>query len=130
MASGREGGLGSNDIWVADRFDTDEAFGEAYNLGAPVNSADADYCPTPLNGFYLMFVSTQSGPDACGGGDIHIVRRNPAHGPGLQGGTTMLAQGRKGLPLFMGMASAKLPASAINRSRPCSTSSSKRTTPP
>jgi hypothetical protein len=82
MASGREGGLGSNDIWVADRFDTDEAFGEAYNLGAPVNSADADYCPTPLNGFYLMFVSTRSGPDACGGGDIHIVRRNPAHGWG------------------------------------------------
>ncbi|HKJ15797.1 MAG TPA: hypothetical protein VJ984_00420 [Xanthomonadales bacterium] len=82
MASGRDGGLGMNDIWVADRFDTDEAFGEAYNLGEPVNSEYADFCPTPLNGFYLMFVSTRPGPDACGGGDIHIVRRNPAKGWG------------------------------------------------
>lgn len=80
MASPRPGGLGSNDIWVAERFDTDEPYGEAYNLGAPVNSPEADYCPTPLNGFYLLFVSTRPGPDACGGGDIHIVRNHPAHG--------------------------------------------------
>ncbi len=80
MASPRPGGLGSNDIWVAERFDTDEPFGEAYNLGEPVNSPDADYCPTPLNGSYLLFVSTRPGPDACGGGDIHIVRNHPQHG--------------------------------------------------
>lgn len=82
MASDRAGGLGGLDIWVADRFDTDEAFGEAYNLGSPVNSEGNDFCPTPLNGFYLMFVSTRSGDDACGGGDIHIIRRNPAKGWG------------------------------------------------
>ena len=82
MASDREGGLGLLDIWVADRLDTDEPFGEAYNLGAPVNSAAADFCPTPLSGFYLMFVTTRPGEDACGGGDIHIVRRNPAKGWG------------------------------------------------
>ena len=82
MASDRDGGLGGLDIWVADRLDTDEAFGEAYNLGAPVNSGAADFCPTPLNGFYLMFVSTRGGDDACGGGDIHIIRRNPAKGWG------------------------------------------------
>lgn len=80
MASDRAGGLGGLDIWVADRFDTDEAFGEAHNLGAPVNSSAADFCPTPLNGFYLLFVSARPGPDACGGGDIHIVRNHPAHG--------------------------------------------------
>lgn len=82
MASDRAGGLGMLDIWVADRLDTDEPFGEAYNLGAPVNSAAADFCPTPLSGFYLMFVSSRPGADACGGGDIHIVRRNPAKGWG------------------------------------------------
>jgi len=86
MASDREGTLGGLDIWVADRLDTDEAFGEAYNLGVPVNSTDNDFCPTPLSGFYLMFVSTRGSQndddDACGGGDIHIVRRHPAHGWG------------------------------------------------
>ena len=50
--------------------------------------------------------------------------------PGLQGGTTMLAQGREGLPLFMGMALAKPLTNAIYPSRHYSTSSSKRTTPP
>lgn len=82
MASTRDGGLGGLDIWVADRLDTDEAFGEAYNLGAPVNSDANDFCPTPLSGFYLMFVSTRPGVDACGGGDIFIARRNPAKGWG------------------------------------------------
>jgi hypothetical protein len=82
MASDRAGGLGMLDIWVADRLDTDEPFGEAYNLGAPVNSAAADFCPTPLSGFYLMFVSARGGDDACGGGDIFIARRNPAEGWG------------------------------------------------
>jgi hypothetical protein len=80
MASDRDGGLGGLDIWVAERLDTDEAFGEAYNLGAPVNSSGNDFCPTPLSDFYLMFVSTRGGDDACGDGDIHIVRRNPSTG--------------------------------------------------
>ncbi len=82
MASAREGGLGSNDIWVASRFDLDEPFGEAENLGSPVNSAAADYCPTPLNQNFLLFVSTRGGPDSCGGGDIYIIKRNPAKGWG------------------------------------------------
>jgi len=82
MASDRDGGVGSLDIWAADRFDTDEPFGEAYNLGAPVNSEYADYCPTPLNQNYLLFVSTRPGPDACGSGDMYIIKRNPAQGWG------------------------------------------------
>lgn len=42
----------------------------------------------------------------------------------------MLAYGRKSLPLFIVIALAALPTSAINRSRHYSTGSSKRTTPP
>jgi len=41
---------------------------------------------------------------------------------GIQGGFTMLAQGREGLPLFMGMALAKLSTNGINPSRDFSTS--------
>ena len=80
MASDRAGGEGGLDIWVADRFEIDEPFGEAQNLGVPVNSEYADYCPTPLNQNYLMFVSTRPGDDACGGGDMYIIKRNPAKG--------------------------------------------------
>lgn len=83
MASSKAGGEGGLDIWVAHRPDKESAFGMAENLGAPVNSADNDYCPTPLNGKYLFFVSTRAAePDgvACGGGDIYLTRDNPAHG--------------------------------------------------
>jgi len=82
MASGRPGGLGGNDIWVATRFELDEPFGEAENLGEPVNSAANDFCPTPLNQNFLLFVSDRGGDDSCGGGDIYIVKRNPAKGWG------------------------------------------------
>lgn len=56
MASARDGGSGGMDIWTADRLEIDEPFGEAQNLGEPVNAVFADYCPTPRNGNYLMFV--------------------------------------------------------------------------
>jgi len=85
MASPKAGGEGGLDIWVAHRPDKDSAFGMAENLGAPVNSAYNDYCPTPLNGKYLFFVSTRPAEAdgvACGGGDIYLTRDNPAHGGG------------------------------------------------
>ena len=50
------------------------------NLGAPVNSAADDFCPTPIQGGGLFFVSRRAGPDACGLGDIYFTRENPAHG--------------------------------------------------
>jgi hypothetical protein len=83
MASSKAGGEGGLDIWVAHRPDKGSAFGMAENLGAPVNSAYNDYCPTPLNGKYLFFVSTRPAEAdgvACGGGDIYLTRDNPAHG--------------------------------------------------
>jgi hypothetical protein len=86
IASVRTGTFGGNDIWVADRASKDEPFGQPQNLGAPVNTASADFCPTPLHGNYLMFVSERPGPETCnarpGFGDIYIIRQSPAHGWG------------------------------------------------
>jgi hypothetical protein len=81
IASNRVGGTANpdpNDIWVFHRDSLDGAWGTAENLGEPVNSTSADYCPTPLRGKYLLFVSTR--PGGCGGGDIYLGRNNPAHG--------------------------------------------------
>lgn len=85
IASNRAGGVGDpdpNDIWVAQRASVDAPWGPAVNLGEPVNSVYADYCPTPLHGNALLFVSTR--PGGCGGGDLYLGRRNPAHGWSIQ----------------------------------------------
>jgi len=91
IASFRTGGLGGNDIWAADRASKDEPFGQPQNLGGPVNSGANDFCPTPIYGSYLMFVSelpsdAAAGLPTCGtgpgSGDMYIVRRNAAFGWG------------------------------------------------
>lgn len=78
--------LGGNDIWAADRASKDEPFGPPKHLDDPVNSLANDFCPTPIHGSYLMFVSERPGPTTCGSGpgvgDIYIVRRNAASGWG------------------------------------------------
>ena len=79
MASNRTGGKGGLDIWVAHRDEVDEPFGEPVNLEA-VNSGANDFCPTPLRGRRLLFVSNRDTPGACGMGDMFITRDNPAHG--------------------------------------------------
>ncbi len=80
------GGLGGNDIWASDRASKKEAFGEPQNLGAPVNSAANDFCPTPIQGSHLLFVSERPGPETCNAGptrgDIYIIRRNAGAGWG------------------------------------------------
>lgn len=68
------------DIWVASRASTSEPFGAPVNLGAPVNSDANDFCPTPVRGNGLFFVSTRAGAGSCGMGDIYFTRRNPARG--------------------------------------------------
>lgn len=80
MASTRPGGLGGIDIWVAQRSSTDAPFGDPVNLGAPINSAADDFCPTPVRGKGLFFVSARDVAGACGGADIYFARDNPAKG--------------------------------------------------
>ena len=72
---------GDNDIWMATRSSVDAEFGAPAMLPAPVNSDAQDFCPTPLRGGALLFVSTRGGTDAygtvsCGLGDIYITHRN------------------------------------------------------
>jgi hypothetical protein len=73
MASNRPGGEGGIDIWVATRERQRDPWGEPVNLGAPVNSGADDFCPTPVRGGRLFFVSSRDG--GCGGSDIYVSRR-------------------------------------------------------
>lgn len=84
FASTRPGAVGGatdlNDIWVAHRAAEDAPWGAPGHLPPPVNSSAADFCPTPLNGKWLFFVSGRAVAGACGAGDMYITRNNPRHG--------------------------------------------------
>jgi hypothetical protein len=80
MASNRPGGHGGLDIWVARRASTDDPFGAPENLPAPINSASDDFCPTPVRGGRLFFVSRRTTGESCGMGDVYVTRLNPVHG--------------------------------------------------
>jgi hypothetical protein len=80
MASNRPGGNGLLDIWVARRETTDAGFGAPENMPAPINSAADDFCPTPVRGRGLFFVSRRVTGESCGLGDIYFTRYNPVHG--------------------------------------------------
>ncbi len=75
MASTRPSGFGGIDLWVAHRSSTDVGFGTPVNLGPAINSEADDFCPTPVRGGGLFFVSTRGG-----NADIYFTRRNPVHG--------------------------------------------------
>jgi hypothetical protein len=68
------------DIWVAHRTGTDAPFGAPVNIGEPINSLADDFCPTPVQGKGLFFVSARVTATSCGLGDIYFARLNPAHG--------------------------------------------------
>ena len=70
MATNRPGGLGGQDIWISRRESTTAGWGAPVNPGAPVNSAVDDFCPTPVTGKRLFFVSRRDDPN----GDIYVTR--------------------------------------------------------
>lgn len=76
IASNRPGGLGGLDIWVSTRASADDPWSEPMNVGAPINSAANDFCPTiARDGKTFFFVSTRAGH--CGAtpnGDIYTTR--------------------------------------------------------
>jgi hypothetical protein len=84
IASNRPGTAGGNDIWAADRDSLASPWGVPRNLGAPINTSAADFCPTPVRGRSLFFVSERAGdgtgPTPCGGGDMYLSRQSPAGG--------------------------------------------------
>jgi hypothetical protein len=73
------------DIWVARRASTNAPWGAPVNLGEPVNSTADDFCPTPVRGRGLFFVSRKTTAESCGLGDIYFTRkrtggwRDPKH---------------------------------------------------
>jgi hypothetical protein len=79
MASRRNGDP-SIDIWAAYREREDEPWRLPEKLPEPVNTEFDDFCPTPLPGGRLMFVSKR--PSACGTNtaDIYETRLDPALG--------------------------------------------------
>jgi hypothetical protein len=64
------------DIWVARRASDDDPWGAPVNLGEPVNSTADDFCPTPVRGKGLYFVSRKTTAASCGLGDIYFTRLN------------------------------------------------------
>jgi hypothetical protein len=80
IASTRGGGFGKNDIWVANRAKKSDPFGPLQNLGSAINTGDQEFCPTPLGGGWLLFVSDRTACGATPGlnppvGDIYITRQ-------------------------------------------------------
>jgi hypothetical protein len=63
------GAQGKQDIWRVLRASVQSPWGAPENLGAPVNTPEFDYCPTPLTGGGLLFVSSQQTADDCFPGD-------------------------------------------------------------
>ena len=70
MASNRPGSAGL-DIWVAHRERTNMGWGAPERLPAPINSDADEFCPTPVPGHGLFFVSKRDEPN----GDIYFARR-------------------------------------------------------
>ena len=80
IASTRAGGYGKNDIWVAERASKRAPWGPMTNLGPDINTADQEFCPTPLGGGWLLFVSDRAACGATPGltppvGDIYVTRQ-------------------------------------------------------
>jgi len=81
MASTRPGGHGGIDIWIAHRDSKTDPWGAPENLPEPINSTFDDFCPTPIRGGGLFFVSRRVTPGVtCGMGDIYLTRLNPGAG--------------------------------------------------
>jgi hypothetical protein len=72
--------LGGQNIWVALRDNVDDAWGEPIPLPEPVNSNVDDFCPSPVRGHGLYFVSRRYIEGvSCGTGsdtDIYFTRFN------------------------------------------------------
>lgn len=70
VASNRSapGAQGKLDIYRSFRSRHGNSWGQPENLGAPVNTPEFDYCPTPLWGHWLLYISSHAAADDCSPG--------------------------------------------------------------
>jgi len=75
LASGRPGGYGNQDLWMAERVTRDDPWGMPVNLGSVVNSSSSDYYPgISPDGLSLYFYSWR--PGTLGVSDIWVTTRD------------------------------------------------------
>jgi len=78
FTSRRPGGLGGEDLWVAQRASSQDAWGAPANLGAPVNTTGDDRVPTlSRDEHWLLYGSTR--PGGFGSFDIWASWRENVH---------------------------------------------------
>jgi Tol biopolymer transport system component len=79
LQSGRAGGLGGDDLWVATRDTVDAPWSTPVNVGAPVNTSAFDVRPyLSADGETLFFASDR--PGGFGATDLYMTTREKAHG--------------------------------------------------
>jgi serine/threonine protein kinase len=81
FTSGRTGGYGYNDIYMATRVTRHDPWSQVVNMGPKINSSKADMCPwISADGLELYFVSYERA-GGYGGGDIYVARRATTNDP-------------------------------------------------
>jgi Tol biopolymer transport system component len=100
--SDRPGGLGLDDLWVARRASTKEAWGRPVWVGATLNAAGNDHCPNlTADGLTLFYDATPVGTTV---GDLMVTERatlssdwgkpvNLGHGPSDHWASSIAADG-------------------------------------
>jgi hypothetical protein len=83
IESYRNGGHGSNDLWVTNRATTSDPWGELMNLGPAVNSSRSDGAPSISADGLVLFFSDHPNPRPGGYGstDIWMMRRATTSDP-------------------------------------------------
>jgi hypothetical protein len=83
IESYRNGGHGSNDLWVTNRATTSDPWGELVNLGSIVNSSASDGAPSISTEGLVLFFSDHPNPRPGGNGstDIWMMRRPTTSDP-------------------------------------------------
>lgn len=80
--STRPGSSGTYDIWVSKRATKQDNWGQAVNLGTPVNSSSADLCSdVSPDGLSLILVSARAGGYGGSLGDLWLAKRSTKNSP-------------------------------------------------
>jgi len=110
FASNRAGGQGGIDIWVAFRDGPNQPWSDPHVMPPWVNSAYDDFCPTPLSGGKLFFVSRRPGGCGVNDSDIYYTSLHPVLGwlPPVNLGCEVNSPGDEFSPSYVAAGGGKL----------------------